>query len=394
MTKSPKVIVVGGPTFRQDVALAMEMSPEAVRWFPRVIDVKDDDADVIALSPSVGDDEAIQFAEATLAKNPRASMVLVRKLSQNGMLPGFMRAGFRDVVDLSRDESELKEALQRAVDWSRNLRILEEAGDAHLESGAPIVMFFSSKGGTGKSFLSSNVAAALADRSGRDTALLDLDLDMGDVFSYYGMEPDRSVHDLLLSKELDLEAVRASATRLGDHLYGFGAPLDPGAERAHADEMQRMLGAMKKSFEFVVLDAPAEYSDHVIAALDMADTICLVAGLDVVGIKHLVKARETLTGIGIPLDRLRVVLNRADSKVALSPQDVEKVIGMKIDTMIPSSRLVPMSLNKGVLTYAEEPEADVSQAVGLFAERLAASFGIPKLGNEHPKKHRRFLRKG
>ena len=394
MSQKLKVVAVGGPTFRHDVALALDMSPEAVKWFPAVTDVKNGEVDIIALSPSVEDGEAIRFAEETARTNPKASVILVRKQSQNGMLPAFMRAGFRDVVDLSQGEDELKEALQRAADWSQNLRILDEASDGHPELGGNIITFFSSKGGTGKSFLASNIAAALAHRSDRDVALIDLDLDMGDVFSYYGTEPARPIQDLLSAKELDDDVIRASATGLAERLYGFGAPLDPGADKVGPDAMQRLLRGMRKSFDFIILDAPADYSDQVLAALDVSDTICMVASLDVVGIKHLVKGRETLLRIGIPHDRLRVVLNRADSKVGLSPQDVEKVIGIHIDTMIPSSRLVPMSLNKGVPTYIEEPDSEVSQALGLFAERLKASFGIAKGRNELHKKRRRFLRKG
>ena len=70
-------------------------------------------------------------------------------------------------------------------------------------------------------------------------------------------------------------------------------------------------------------------------------------GHDVVGVRHLSLALQTFLSLGFPRERFRVVLNRADSKVGLSPLDVERVMKVKVDTQIPSSRLVPVSLNRG-----------------------------------------------
>ncbi len=93
---------------------------------------------------------------------------------------------------------------------------------------------------------------------------------------------------------------------------------------------------------------------------DLSDMICLVTGLDVVGVKHLSKALDTLLTIGLPRERFRVVLNRADSKVGLDASDVERVMKIQVDAMIPSSRLVPTSLNKGRPVVLDEPQSEVS----------------------------------
>jgi pilus assembly protein CpaE len=106
---------------------------------------------------------------------------------------------------------------------------------------------------------------------------------------------------------------------------------------------------------------------------DLSDMICLVTSLDVVGVKHLSKALDTLLTIGLPRERFRVVLNRADSKVGLDASDVERVMKIRVDAMIPSSRLVPTSLNKGRPVVLEEPGSEVSQAIHSLAARFAGS---------------------
>ena len=118
------------------------------------------------------------------------------------------------------------------------------------------------------------------------------------------------------------------------------------------------------------MDASVDYSDSALVCFDLSDMICLVTGLDVVGVKHLAKALDTLLTIGLPRERFRVVLNRADSKVGLDASDVERVMKISVDAMIPSSRLVPTSLNKGRPVVLDEPGSDVSQSIQLLAKRF------------------------
>ncbi|MBI2237203.1 MAG: hypothetical protein HYU54_01575, partial [Actinobacteria bacterium] len=141
----------------------------------------------------------------------------------------------------------------------------------------------------------------------------------------------------------------------------------------------------------------ADYTDLALACFDLSDVICLVTALDVVGVKHLSKTLETLLTIGLPRERFRVVLNRADSRVGLDSGDVERVMRIQVDAMIPSSRLVPTSLNKGRPVVLDDPGSEVAQSI----RDLAAQFTggeVREPGNTVPtpvperKKHRLFGR--
>jgi pilus assembly protein CpaE len=119
-------------------------------------------------------------------------------------------------------------------------------------------------------------------------------------------------------------------------------------------------------------------------------------------VKHLGKALDTLLQIGLPRDRFRVVLNRADSKVGLDASDVERVMKVQVDAMIPSSRLVPTSLNKGRPVVLDEPSSEVAVAVrqlaGKFVEATSGAEGGPSSNGEANKngearkRRRRFAR--
>jgi pilus assembly protein CpaE len=238
-----------------------------------------------------------------------------------------------------------------------------------------------------------NLAAAIAEMTGEDTAVVDLDFDMGDVFTYFGREPEATLEDLMLLGEgADPQAIKASALKLGENLYGFGAPVDPAVETPAGETIGKYLRAIRDTFPFVVVDASVDFSDSALVCFDLSDDICLVTGLDVVGVKHLSKALDTLLAIGVPRDRFRVVLNRADSKVGLDAGDVERVMDIQVDAMVPSSVQVPMSLNKGVPVVIDEPDAKVSQSIRQLAGRLTRTpVDVGTNGSESNGKRKRRL---
>jgi pilus assembly protein CpaE len=211
----------------------------------------------------------------------------------------------------------------------------------------------------------------VAAKSGTDTALIDLDIKVGDVFTYFGREPARPSEDL---EELGENSTRDELIELGskveDNLYAFGSLPNPAAEPMPGERAGKVLRALRGAFPYTIVDASAEYSDQTVAAFDVSDEIWLVTSLDVVAVRHLLIALETLTSLGVPRERFRILLNRADSKVGLDLGDVERILKVKIDTLIPSSELVPRSLNKGRPVYVQEPRSDVAVAIGKLADSV------------------------
>jgi pilus assembly protein CpaE len=374
-----RIIAVGAPqTFRQQVARTLEADPEDIGWLPSVTAVEEsliggkEWADVLVLSPGVKDPDAMGLAEFVARNAPSTAVVLVRERSPNGELPAFMRAGIRDVVDLSRGNQELRDALERAVSWATNLRSLDAQPRAQTHRGK-IFAVFSSKGGTGKTFLSCNLAAAVADITKRNTAVVDLDLGLGDVYTWYGKEAERPFSDLLsLGDKPEREAIMAAGTPLEDHLWGYGSPQDPTQESVPGEAVGKMLRAIRNTYAYTVVDCAANYSDHNLATFDLADTICLITGLDVVGIRHMAKALETLQQIGYPPEKFRVILNWYDTKVGLDPARVERVMKISIDSLIPSSHLVPAALNRGRPVYLEESKSEVARRIATLTHSLVA----------------------
>jgi len=401
------VVAVGTPqSFRQQIARSLELEADEVGWVQSATAAEEllinayAAIDVLVLSPEVKEPDALGLAEFVGRTAPGTAIVLVRDHTWNGLLPAAMRAGIRDVVDMTQGTDELREALERAVIWATNLRSatsVAHAEGARVRRGR-IISVFSSKGGSGKTFLTTNLATAIAQVTGEDVAVVDLDVDMGDVFTYFGREPSASITDLMaLGEGANGDDIRSVGVEVAAHTWSFGAPPDPAAEAPAGEAIGKFLRAIRSEFDYVVVDASVDYSDSALVCFDLSDMICLVTGLDVVGVKHLSKALDTLLTIGLPRERFRVVLNRADSKVGLDASDVERVMKIQVDAMIPSSRLVPTSLNKGRPVVLDEPGSEVAQSITELAVRFSGA-ETPQANGEAfamaaDTKRRRFGRK-
>ncbi|MGH2591267.1 MAG: AAA family ATPase, partial [Actinomycetota bacterium] len=277
------VIAVGTPqSFRTTLARALEVEPDDVGWAQSVVAAEEilvetfDPVDVLVLSPEVKEPDALGLAEFVGRTAPMTAIVMVRDKSWNGLLPAAMRAGIRDVVDLTQGSEDLRDAVERAITWADNVRTGRGDPLGRPTKRGMVISVFSSKGGTGKTFLTTNLATALATISGEDTAVVDLDVDMGDVYSYFGMEPNKQVHDLIsLGEGADRDTIFANAARLGENLWGFGAVPDPAMQPPAGEAIGKYLRALRNNFSYVVVDASADYTDLALACFDLSDQICL-----------------------------------------------------------------------------------------------------------------------
>ena len=172
----PSVVAVGTPqSFRQQLARALEIEPEEVGWVQSATAAEEllihafNPIEVLVLSPEVKEPDALGLAEFVGRQAPGTAIVLVRDHTWNGLLPAAMRAGIRDVVDMTQGNEELRDAVERAIVWASNLRSVNVArSEGHQSQKGRIMSVFSSKGGAGKTFLTTNLACAIAEhhRSG------------------------------------------------------------------------------------------------------------------------------------------------------------------------------------------------------------------------------------
>ncbi len=305
---------------------------------------------------------------AAIREYTRAPVLLVASGGSPGLLEQALEADVADVLLLPQLVENVVFAIRKATHAKRH---------AEGPSGrrGRIVTVFSPKGGTGKTVMATNLAAACAKHLGKRTLLLDLDLQFGDAAIMLGLEPDKTIYDLVVAPgELDSEKLAGYTTRHPSGLEVLPAPLRPeDAELVTEGKLGRLLEVARESFDVIVVDTSPFFHGPMLATLDRTDELLLLCTLDVPTLKNLRLALQTLELLSFPKERIRIVLNRANSKVGMKPSEVEGALGLKVRFEVPSDRAVPISVNRGNPVVLAEDGADVSRAIkemakGLFPE--------------------------
>jgi pilus assembly protein CpaE len=301
-----------------------------------------------------------------IREHTRAPVLIVASGNSSGLLEQALDADVADVLLLPQLVENVVFAIRKATHTTRR----------HHETGpgrrGKIVTVFSPKGGTGKTVTASNLAAACAKYEGRKTLLLDLDLQFGDAAIMLGIEPEKTIYDLVVAPgELDTEKLAGYTTKHACGLEVLPAPLRPeDAELVTEAKLGRLLEVARESFDVIVVDTSPFFHGPMLATLDRTDELLLLCSLDVPTLKNLRLALQTLDLLSFPKQRVRIVLNRSNSKVGMKPNEVEGALGMKVRFEIPSDRAVPLAVNRGNPVVLAEEGADVTKAIKTMAKEL------------------------
>jgi pilus assembly protein CpaE len=243
-----------------------------------------------------------------------------------------------------------------------------------------LVTVFSPKGGTGKTVTATNLGTSLAKHWGKRALLLDLDLQFGDAAIMLGIEPDKTIYDLVTAPgELDSEKLAGYTTRHASGLDILPAPLRPeDAELVTEAKLARLLEVARESYDVIVVDTSPFFHGPMLATLDRTDELLLVCGLDVPTLKNVRLSLQTLELLSFPPDRIKLVLNRANSKVGMKPKEVEGALEREIAFEIPSDRIVPLAVNRGNPAVLSDPKSEFSKAVRAMAKELVAAQAAAK----------------
>jgi pilus assembly protein CpaE len=322
---------------------------------------------LVVIGPDVDLEHACDLSEITRVDRPEVGIVLLRRRMDVTMMSQALRAGIRAVVPAD-DITAVSEACRHSRELTQKLSGAGAQGGGHE---GRIVTVFSAKGGVGKTTFSTNLGAYLA-ATGSRTLLVDLDLAFGDVAISLQLLPERTMTDVVaMSGHLDEQGLASVITKHpASGLDAVCAPAEPGeADRILGPTVGEVLRVAKRAYDFIIVDTPPAFTEHVLAAFDVSDQIVLLATLDIPALKNLRLTLDTLDLLGSPPESRVVVLNRSDAKVGLRPDDVVTSIKQDIAVMVPSSVDVPASVNRGVAILLDEPKHPVSVALRQLVEQ-------------------------
>jgi len=324
----------------------------------------DQDELLVVVGPDIDTQTACDLAARVRLQRPEVGVVLLSRRPEVAILAQALRCGIREVVS-AEDLTALDAACRRSLDLSLALAGTDEKGGTR---NGRVVTLFSAKGGVGKTTIATNLGVYLASTGSR-VLLVDLDLAFGDVAISLQLTPSRTASDLVaMSGQLDATGLASAVTRHDSGLDTLCAPERPtDAERIPPSTTAQLLLIAKGTYDFVIVDTPPAFTEHVLAAFDVTDVSILIATMDIPAVKNLRLVLDTLDQLGFPRQSRVVVLNRFDVKVGLKAADVEAATKQPVAVCIPNSLDVPASINRGVAIVVDNPTHPVSVALRALA---------------------------
>ena len=289
--------------------------------------------EVVLVHERIGPVPALDVVRDVVMRFPAVGVVLITADASTGVLTAAMDSGARGIIGLPLGYDALAERVQAAAAWSLGMRRHLGSGTPELYTGpgGTVVTVTGAKGGVGATVTAVQLALA-AQASGRTVALIDLDLQSGDIASYLDVQFRRSIADLAGIADINPRVLQDAVYA---HDSGVALLLAP-AEGERGEEVtdraaRQILSALRSRHDVVVVDCGSQMNSATAAAVEMADQALLLVTPDVIAVRaakrmvrmwdrlQIRKAEETLT-----------VVNRHSRGTEIQPALVEKVTGTKV----------------------------------------------------------------
>ncbi|MCT9623747.1 AAA family ATPase [Pseudarthrobacter equi] len=345
--------------------------------------------EVLILGAGLQREEALKFAAILDLQFPEISIVLVAE-DDGELALSAMRSGIRDILPPAADTEQIRALVERAslAAAGRRRGLAPNTAERPAAEGGRIVAVMSPKGGVGKTTVASNLAIGLGQIAPMSVVLVDLDLQFGDVASGLMIEPEFTISEAVVgAASQDAMVLKTYLSLHRGNIYALCAPRNPiDMDRISGEHVSRLLQQLRTEFQYVVVDTAPGLGEHVLATLEQATDAVWVCGMDIPSIRGLRTGFQILSELDLLPDNRHVVLNMADRKTGLTVQDVEATIGAPVDVVLPRSRAVPFSTNKGVPLLQDGSRDAVAKGLRQLVERFKPNWEGPR-----KKLHRRAV---
>jgi len=358
--------------------------------------------DVMIAGPSLSTKSGLAALQAIHDETPSTSLVLAFSKRPDATLRDIIRTGAVDLLQLPVSDRNLHDAVERAVAMSRSQPTAAVGNSVQTPAPAAnlgtVFTVSSATGGCGKTFYATNLAYYLHQYTGKRTCIIDLDLQFGEVSTALRLRPRFTISDILSRDDIDEVDLAAHIDEyVVSHDSGvmvLPAPKDPSdADRIHPVDVQRVIEAARKKFDYVIVDTPAALTEIVLAAFDMSNQLYVMATLDLPSVRHMGVFLNTLEKLKISSDNVKLILNKAERDVGLDVDQVTRLFPQGFTSVLPYAKEVTKSVNVGTPVLAFSPTSDVSRRMAAGMSPLLPEVNRGKaLEAEGPNKRSLFAR--
>ena len=335
---------------------------------------------MVLLGPSFANESAIDTVRVLRNEDPSLLLIAVADQVTSALLRSAMRAGVSEVIEAPLTEEKVEDAITQFANdvLKRRTAAAPPALQEPREEGQLIVVM-SAKGGSGKTVVATNLALLLTRFPGKKVAMVDADLQFGDVCLVLQLEPRftlvNAAHEM---HHLDAQLLESLLTEHPSGLKVMAAPLEPAfADDISTESLMNVVALLKENHDYVVVDTASMLDELLLSLLERADVILQVVDMDLPSVKNAKLALETLRLLKFPTSKVKLVLNRSNAKARLDDKEIEGALKMSIAAAIPSDGAVAASMNEGRPVVESAPKSRVAKGFESVAELIVGPVPEP-----------------
>src|SRR6266704_2612009 len=336
--------------------------------------------DIVLMDVNMPIMDGIQATETLAQEVPNSPVIIMSVQGERDYLRRAMQSGAREFLIKPFSGDELIASIRRVYQLEQKKESFLAKTTAGMEKApAPpadgetlrlgehgkVVFFYSGKGGVRKSLIAANLAVSMANETKGKVALVDLDLQFGDIGVLLNLDHSQGITDLIENIDhMDPEFIREIMVVL--------PPISPElADLVTVDHVRRIFSELRKMFDYIIVDSSAHLGEINLEVLDHADRVVVVTSLSIPAIKNTKLALKIFDSLSIPPDRVVLLLNKSDAHSEFNKESVEANLRFPIAGQIPNDpKLVINSINRGNPFVTTHPESEISQRIRELVAKL------------------------
>jgi len=349
--------------------------------------------DIVLMDISMPDIDGIKTTELLSFRVPNTSVIMMSVENDSDHMTKAMLAGAKAYIVKPFTGSEVtstilnvfhKEARKREITGSQPLAQPQEK-----TAGGKIISIFSTRGGVGKTTTAVNLAVELKKNKSLRVLLMDLSLQFGDIASFLNLVPKRTITDLAQSNSIKDEDIRYYVLTHSSGVEVLAASTRPEyAELVTPEHLAQIFEEIKKQYDYIICDNSSRFDDISLTALELADEIWMIVGMDIPAIKNSKVGLEILYNLEYT-QKIKLVLNKFNRRIGIGIKEIESSLGKKVNFVISEEEQLTSILNKGIPFIESLPRSTIAQEIRKMVTDLTdiGNITAPISDNEKTKGH-------
>jgi pilus assembly protein CpaE len=323
--------------------------------------------------------DGYKLAEKVTGSSPWVSIIMIEEDLREETMRKAIFAGAKDMLIYPFSPSKLVDSIYRTYQLERKKQVIHRDKTSVLKKKSQkgqVITVFSTKGGVGRTFIATNLAVSLAQHTREKVVLVDLDLDFGNAALALNIIPRYTITDVVNDiRNLDHDLMESYLIPHRSGIKVLAANAQPQmAEFINAEHIEIIIKVLQSFFDYVVVDMPARFYEAIDSAFQEADLLLLVTTQDVAAIRNIKACMVSLNSLNYPRQKIKLLLNRAESRSDIKTRDVETTLNYNLYAIIPEEhKLVSSSLNKGIPVVLLYPRAKISRSFLDLTRKISGS---------------------